>query len=56
MSLEIISNIYQAIGLFLKKANGKYDITESTLNLYKLGLTLVSNLIKGEDYLAIRIF
>lgn len=51
MSLEIISNIYQAIRLsFEKIANGKYDITESTLNLYKLGLTLVSNLIKGEDY------
>jgi len=51
MSLEIISNIYQAIRLsFEKISNGKYDITESTLNLYKLGLTLVSNLIKGEDY------
>lgn len=51
MSLEIISNIYQAIRLsFEKIAKGKYDITESTLNLFKQGLILVSNLIKGEDY------
>ncbi|MFZ1322076.1 MAG: hypothetical protein WAT71_11025 [Ignavibacteria bacterium] len=51
MSLEIISNIYQAVRLsFEKIAKGKYDITESTLNLFKQGLILVSNLIKGEDY------
>ncbi|MBS1517751.1 MAG: hypothetical protein JSS91_06660 [Bacteroidetes bacterium] len=51
MSLEIISNIYQAIRLsFEKISRGKYDITESTLNLFKHGLTLVSNLIKGDDY------
>lgn len=51
MSLEIISNIYQTITLsFEKISDGKYDISESTLNLFKKGLTLVLSLIKGDDY------
>ncbi len=51
MSLEIISNIYQTITLsFEKISDGKYDISESTLNLFKKGLLLVVSLIKGDDY------
>lgn len=51
MSLEIISNIYQTITLsFEKISDGKYDISESTLNLFKKGLLLVVSLIRGDDY------
>jgi hypothetical protein len=51
MSLEIISNIYQTITLsFEKISESKYDISESTLNLFKKGLSLVLSLIKGDDY------
>lgn len=51
MSLEIISNIYQTITLsFEKISDGKYDLSESTLNLFKKGLALVGSLIKGDDY------
>lgn len=51
MSLEIISNIYQTIILsFEKISDGKYDISESTLNLFKKGILLVDSLIKGDDY------
>ncbi|MEP7145664.1 MAG: hypothetical protein ABI792_01505 [bacterium] len=51
MSLEIISNIYQTITFsFEKIADGKYDLSESTLNLFKSGLILVISLIKGDDY------
>ncbi|MEO8665372.1 MAG: hypothetical protein ABI462_07735 [Ignavibacteria bacterium] len=51
MSLEIISNIYQTITLsFEKISDGKYDLSESTLNLFKNGLSLVLSLIKGDDY------
>ena len=51
MSLEVISNIYQTITLsFEKIADGKYDLSESTLNLFKKGLSLISSLIKGDDY------
>ncbi|MEO6695871.1 MAG: hypothetical protein ABIY50_09400 [Ignavibacteria bacterium] len=51
MSLEIISNIYQTLTLsFEKIADGKYDLAESTLNLFKKGLALVLSLIKGDDY------
>jgi len=51
MSLEIISNIYQTMTLsFEKIAEGKYDLSESTLNLFKNGLSLVLSLIKGDDY------
>ncbi|MDQ3194669.1 MAG: hypothetical protein M3P82_06705 [Bacteroidota bacterium] len=51
MSLELISNIYQTITLsFEKIADGRYDLSESTLNLFKNGLTLVLSLIKGDDY------
>jgi len=51
MSLEIISNIYQTMTLsFEKISDGKYDIAESTLNLFKKGLSLITSLIKGDDY------
>jgi hypothetical protein len=51
MSLEVISNIYQTITLsFEKISEAKYDITESTLNLFKKGLTLVLSLINGDNY------
>jgi len=51
MSLEIISNIYQTMTLsFEKISDGKYDMAESTLNLFKKGLSLVLSLIKGDDY------
>lgn len=51
LSLEIISNIYQTITLsFEKISDSKYDISESTLNLFKKGLSLVLSLIKGDDY------
>lgn len=51
MSLEVISNIYQTITLsFEKISDAKYDITESTLNLFKKGLTLVISLINGDNY------
>lgn len=51
MSLEVISNIYQAITLsFEKISEGRYDLSESTLNLFKKGLELVISLIKGDDY------
>ncbi len=51
MSLEIISNIYQTFTLsFDKISDGKYDISESTLNLFKKSLTLVISLIRGDDY------
>lgn len=51
MSLEIISNIYQTITLsFEKISDGKYDLSESTLNLFRNGLSLVISLIKGDDY------
>lgn len=51
LSLEIISNIYQTITLSFEKISDlKYDISESTLNLFKKGLTLVLSLIKGDDY------
>ncbi len=51
MSLEIISNIYQTITLsFEKISEGKYDISQSTLNLFKNGLSLVLSLINGDDY------
>jgi hypothetical protein len=51
MSLEIISNIYQTIIFsFEKISEGKYDITQSTLNLFKNGLSLVISLIRGDDY------
>ena len=51
MSLEIISNVYQTITLsFEKISESKYDISESTLNLFKKGLSLVLSLIKGDDY------
>ncbi len=51
MSLEIISNIYQTVTLnFEKISDGKYDISESTLNLFKKGLLLIVSLIKGDDY------
>jgi len=51
MSLEIISNIYQTIMLsFEKISEGKYDMAENTLNLFKKGLSLVISLIKGDDY------
>lgn len=49
--LEVISNIYQTITFsFEKISDGKYDISQSTLNLFKKSLTLVISLIKGEDY------
>jgi hypothetical protein len=51
LSLEIISNIYQTIALsFEKISESKYDLSESTLNLFKKGLSLVLSLIKGDDY------
>lgn len=51
MSLEVISNIYQTITFsFEKISDAKYDITESTLNLFKKGLTLVISLINGDNY------
>lgn len=51
MSLEVISNIYQTITLsFEKISEAKYDITESTLNLFRKGLTLVLSLINGDNY------
>ncbi|MBK8549645.1 MAG: hypothetical protein IPL53_00770 [Ignavibacteria bacterium] len=51
MTLEIISNVYQTITLsFEKISESKYDISESTLNLFKKGLSLVLSLIKGDDY------
>lgn len=51
MSLEIISNIYQTITIsFEKISDGKYDLSEGTLNLFKKGLSLVNSLIKGDDY------
>jgi hypothetical protein len=51
MSLEIISNIYQTITIsFEKISEGKYDLSEGTLNLFKKGLSLVNSLIKGDDY------
>lgn len=51
MSLEVISNIYQTVTLsFEKISDGKYDISESTLNLFKNGLSLVISLVKGDDY------
>lgn len=51
MSLEIISNIYQTITLsFEKISEGKYDLSEGTLNLFKNGLGLIASLIKGDDY------
>lgn len=51
MSLEIISNIYHTISLsFEKISEGKYDISQSTLNLFKKGLLLVLSLIRGDDY------
>ena len=51
LSLEIISNIYQTITLSFEKISDlKYDISESTLNLFKKGLSLVLSLIKGDDY------
>ena len=51
MSLEIISNIYQTITLsFEKISESRYDISESTLKLFKKGLILVLSLIKGDDY------
>ena len=51
MSLEIISNIYQTITFsFEKISDGKYDLSEGTLNLFKKGLSLVNSLIKGDDY------
>ncbi|HMS33262.1 MAG TPA: hypothetical protein PKC91_04175 [Ignavibacteria bacterium] len=51
ISLEIISNIYQTITLSFEKISDlKYDISESTLNLFKKGLSLVLSLIKGDDY------
>ncbi|MDQ3020618.1 MAG: hypothetical protein M3R36_08620 [Bacteroidota bacterium] len=51
MSLELISNIYQTVTLsFEKISEGKYDISQSTLNLFKNGLSLVISLIKGDDY------
>lgn len=51
MSLEIISNIYQTIVLsFEKISEGRYDLSEGTLNLFKNGLGLIASLIKGDDY------
>jgi len=51
ISLEIISNIYQTILLsFEKISDSKYDLSESTLNLFKKGLSLVLSLVKGDDY------
>jgi len=51
ISLEIISNIYQTIMLsFEKISDSKYDLSESTLNLFKKGLSLVLSLVKGDDY------
>lgn len=51
LSLEIISNIYQTITLsFEKISDGKYDISQSTINLFKNGLLLVISLIRGDDY------
>lgn len=51
MSLEIISGIYQSISLsFEKISEGKYDISEGTISLFKKGLLLVTSLIKGDDY------
>lgn len=51
ISLEIISNIYQTIVLSFEKISDlKYDLSESTLNLFKKGLSLVLSLVKGDDY------
>ncbi len=51
MSFEVISNIYKAIYLsFERISEGKYDMSESTVNLLKQGLELIESLIRGEDY------
>jgi hypothetical protein len=51
LSLEIISNIYQTITLsFEKISEGKYDISDTTLNLFKSSLEFVIKLIRGDDY------
>jgi hypothetical protein len=56
LSLEIISNVYQTITLsFEKISEGKYDISDTTLNLFKSSLEFVLKLLKGEDYYAYEI-
>lgn len=51
MSFEIISDVYQAIYLsFEKIAEGKYDLSESTVSLLRQGLELIESLMRGEDY------
>lgn len=51
MMLEIISNMYQTINLsFEKISDGKYDISESTLTLFKKGLDFIMGMIRGDNY------
>lgn len=51
MALEIISNVYQTINLsFEKIADGKYDISEGTLSLFKKGLDFIMGMIRGDNY------
>lgn len=51
MTLEIISNMYQTINLsFEKISDGKYDISESTLLLFKKGLDFIMGMIRGDNY------
>ncbi|MBX7044776.1 MAG: hypothetical protein K1X86_02975 [Ignavibacteria bacterium] len=53
LSLEVITNIYETFKLsFEKISDGKYDLSEDTLNIFIDSLSLIESLLKGDDYLA----